>query len=173
VKVQIERDIYIRATRCFELLSQARQTFQDYLDDIIPPNDPTYYRARNFLKEGRAFFDQTVQDAKKLLGPIPIYASKDFEGWRAQILEENKIVVHGQTLEDLKTELLGDEFLQTLMTPREIEAYIGARFEAQQTGKRKLSNIKIRMTIDRLAGLLQDGQELQKSAQRKQQGLPL
>jgi hypothetical protein len=173
VKVQIERDIYIRATRCFELLSQARQTFRDYLDDVIPPNDPTYYRARNFLKEGRAFFDQTVQDAKKLLGPIPIYASKDFEGWRAQILEENKIVVHGRTLEDLKTELLGDEFLQTLMTPGEIEAYIGARFEAQQTGKRKLSNIKIRMTIDRLAGLLQDGQELQKSAQRKQQGLPL
>ena len=173
MKVQIERDIYIRATRCFELLTQARQTFRDYLNDLIPPNDPKYYRARNFLKEGRAFFDQTVQDAKKLLGPVPIYASKDFEGWRAQILEENKIVVHGQTLADLKAELEADEFLVSIMTLEEIGAYIDARFDAQQTGKRKLSNIKIRMTIDHLAGLLQEGQELQKSAQRKQQGLPV
>jgi hypothetical protein len=165
-QVQVERDIYIRATRAHELLSQARQTFQDYLDDVIPPNDPKYYRARNFLKEGKAFYDQ-------LLGPIPIYASKDFEGWRAQILEENKIVVHGQTLEDLRSELLNDDFIKTIMPPEEIGAYLDARFEAQKTGKRKLSNIKIRMTIDCLAALLQRGQELQRAAQRKQQGLPV
>jgi hypothetical protein len=29
------------------------------------------------------------------------------------------------------------------------------------------------MTLDKLAGLLADGQELQKNAQRKQQGLPV
>ena len=173
MKVQIERDIYIRASRCFELLTQAGRTFRDYLDDLIPPNDPKYYRARNFLKEGKAFFDQTLQDAKKLLGPIPIYASKDFEGWRAQILEENKIVVHGETHAALEAELQADEYLASIMTPGEIAGYLESHFEGQRTGKRKLSNIKIRMLIDRLGMLLQEDQELQKSAQRKQQGLPL
>ncbi len=172
-QVQIEREIYIRASRCHDLLTSAGGMFREYLDDQTPGSDPKYYRARNFLKEGKAFFDQTIQDAKKLLGPIPIYASKDFEGWRAKILEENKIVVHGQTLEDLKTELGEDDFVKKIMTPEDVSAYIEARFEAQKTGKRKLMNLKIRMIIDGLASLLHEGQELQKTAQRKQQGLPI
>ena len=172
-QVQIEREIYIRASRCHDLLASASGAFREYLDDRTPNSDPKYYRARNFLKEGKAFFDQTIQDAKKLLGPIPIYASKDFEGWRAKILEENKIVVHGQTLEDLKLELGEDDFVKKIMTPEDVSAYIEARFEAQKTGKRKLMNLKIRMIIDGLASLLHEGQELQKTAQRKQQGLPV
>ena len=173
MQVQVEREIYIRASRCYELLCQAMATFKDYLEDRIPPNDPVYYRARNFLKEGKAFFDQTLQDAKKLLGPIPVYAAKDFEAWRSKALIDNKIVVQGRTLEDLKNELSADEFVKTIMNPGEVEAYLQTHFEAQKTGKRKLANIKIRMTLDRLSGLLAQGQDLQKNAQRKQQGLPI
>lgn len=173
MQVQIEREIYIRASRCYELLSQARQTFKDYLEDRTPPNDPMYYRARHFLKEGKAFFDQTVADAKKLLGPIPIYAAGDFSEWRARVLEENKIVVHGETPESLKDELANDDFIKSMMPADEVAAYVANRFETQRTGKRKLSHMKIRMIIDRLAGLLLEDQEILKTAQRKQQGLPI
>lgn len=173
MQVQIERDIYIHATRAHALLRDAVALFRKYLETGNPAADPQYYRARSFFKEGKAFFDHTVQDAKKLLGPIPIYAAKDFEGWRSQVLVENKIVVQGRTLEELKAELAADEFVRTLMPPEEIEAYLQARFETQKTGKRKLANIKIRMTLDKLALMLGEAQELQKEAQRKQQGLPI
>jgi hypothetical protein len=173
MQVQVEREIYIRATRCFELLTSSIRTFRDYLEDRIPASDPEYYRARNFLKEGKAFFDQTLQDAKKLLGPIPVYAAKDFERWRSQALVENKIVVQGRTLDDLRVELVHDDFVKTIMSAQDVESYLQAHFEAQKTGKRKLANIKIRMSLDRLAGLLGEAQELQKNAQRKQQGLPI
>ena len=173
MQVQIEREIYIRASRSHAVLSEAIQTFKGYLQAQTAANAPEYYRARNLLKEGKAFYDQTLQDAKKLLGPIPIYAAKDFEAWRSQTLLENKIVVRGQTLDELRAELSGDDFIRTMMGPEDVEAYLAGHFEAQRTGKRKLANIKIRMALDRLAGLLAEGQELQKTAQRKQQGLPI
>lgn len=173
MQVPIEREIYIRASRSFTVLSDAIQLFRDYLQDATSANDPEYYRARNFLKEGKAFYDQTIQDAKKLLGPIPIYAAKDFEGWRSTILVENKIVVQGRTVEELQAELTADDFIKTIMRPEEIEAYLQAHFETQKSGKRKLANIKVRMALDKLGGLVAEGQELQKKAQRKQQGLPI
>lgn len=172
MQVQIEREIYIRASRSAAVLTEAIQTFKAYLEPHVAANSPEYYRARNLLKEGKAFYDQSIQDAKKLLGPIPIYAAKDFEQWRSRALLENKIIVQGQTAEDLRQELLKDDFLKTIMGPGDIEAYLGAHFETQRSGKRKLANIKIRITIVHLAGLAVEGQELQKTAQRKQQGLP-
>jgi hypothetical protein len=173
MQVQIEREIYIRASRSFAVLSEAIQTFKGYLEPHVATAAPEYYRARNLLKEGKAFYDQTVQDAKKLLGPIPIYAAKDFEKWRSQALLENKITVRGQTPEELLHELVNDDFLKTLMRPEDIDAYLRDNFDAQRSGKRKLANIKVRMALDKIAGLVTEGQELQKTAQRKQQGLPI
>jgi len=173
MKVQVEREIFIRAGRSFAVLSEAIQTFRGYLESNVASNVPEYYRARNLLKEGKAFYEQTLQDAKKLLGPIPIYAAKDFEIWRAQALVENKIVVQGQSIEELRAELTSDDFVKSLMSPEEIGVYLQAHFETQRSGKRKLANIKIRMALDKLAGLVAEGQELQKTAQRKQQGLPI
>jgi len=173
MQVQIEREIYIRASRSFAILSDAIKAFGAYLEPQVAAASPEYYRARNLLKEGKAFYDQSLLDAKKLLGPVPIYAAKDFEKWRSQVLVENKIVVQGQTAEELLRELSADDFLRTIMSPAEIGAYLAAHFETQRSGKRKLANIKIRMVLDRLAGLVAEGQELQKTAQRKQQGLPI
>jgi len=173
MQVQIEREIFIRASRSHAVLSEAIQLFKGYLEPAAQPQSPEYYRARNFLKEGKAFYDQTLQDAKKLLGPIPIYAAKDFESWRSQALVENKIVVKGRTAEELRAELAGDEFLRTIMRPEEILGYLDAHFETQSSGKRKLANIKIRMALDKLAELVAEGQALQQKAQRKQQGLPI
>jgi hypothetical protein len=173
MQVQIEREIYIRASRSFAVLTEAIQIFRKYIQDVSSANDPEYYRARNFLKEGKAFYDQTLQDAKKLLGPIPIYAAKDFEGWRSQVLVENKIIVKGETLEELRAELTVDDFVKTMMSAEEVEAYLEAYYDLQKSGKRKLANIKIRMILDKLALLVAEGQELHKTAQRKQQGLPI
>lgn len=173
MQVQIEREIYIRASRAFAVLSESIRTFQAYLEPGSAASSPEYYKARNLYKEGKAYYDQTLQDAKKLLGPIPIYAAKDFEKWRAEALVQNKIVVQGRTEEDLLRELVDDEFLKTIMGPSEIGAYLSANFETQRSGKRKLENIKVRMVLDRLAGLVRAGQELQQRAQRKQQGLPV
>lgn len=173
MQVQLEREIFIRAGRSFAVLSEAIQTFQSYLGASVAANAPEYYRARNLLKEGKAMYDQTLADAKKLLGPIPIYAAKDFEGWRAQALVDNKIVVRGRTLDEIRAELVADEFVKTIMTPGEVEAYLATRYESQNSGKRKIANIKIRMALDRLSGLAAQGAELQKAAQRKQQGLPV
>jgi hypothetical protein len=172
MQVQIERDIYIRGARCFELLTKSIQTFREYLGARTPPNDPQYYRARNLLKEGRGFFDQTLADAKKLLGPIPVYAPKDFEQLRSRLLVENKIVVQGRTLEELTAELQSDDFVKTIMTSAEVADYMQVHFTAQSSGKRKLQNIKIRMALDKLAALSAEGLELQKKAQQKEQGLP-
>jgi hypothetical protein len=171
--IQIEREIYIRASRTFAVLSESIQTFKGYLESHVAANAPEYYKARNLLKEGKASYDRTILDAKKLLGPVPNYAAPDFEKWRTQALVENRIIVKGQTSEELREELLADDFLKTLMSPEEIDAYVRDRYETQRTGKRKLANIKIRMALDRLSGLVAEGLELQKTAQRKQQGLPL
>ncbi len=173
MQVQLEREIYIRASRSLAVLTEAIQAFRSYLGPTMAPTAPEYYRARNFLKEGKAFYDQTLQDAKKLLGPIPIYAAKDFEIWRSEALVKNKIVVHGQTLDELCQELTTDDFIRTIMSPEEVNAYLQKNFEAQRSGKRKLANIKIRMALDKIATLVAEGQELQKTAQRKQQGLPI
>ncbi|MCX6571125.1 MAG: hypothetical protein NT006_06885 [Candidatus Aminicenantes bacterium] len=173
MQVQIEREIQIRASRSSAVLTQAIQIFRSYLEPTSVPTAPEYYRARNFLKEGKAFYDQTIQDAKKLLGPIPIYAAKDFEGWRSQALIKNKIVVKGETLEELRAELTVDDFVKTMMSAEEVETYLKTYYDEQKSGKRKLANIKIRMILDKLASLVAEGQELQKTAQRKQQGLPI
>lgn len=171
--VQLEREIFIRASRTYELCNEAKGAFERYLDDNIPTFDSDYYKARNILKEGKGFFQQTIQDAKKLLGPIPIYATKEFEEWRARVLVENKIVVRCDTFEELLEELTTDEFLKDLMSREEISSSLQAHWDSQQTGKRKLANIKIRIMLDKLAALFEEGQELQKKAQRKQQGLPI
>lgn len=171
--VQIEREIFIRTSRAFTVLNDSVRLFRTYLEPATTAQAAEYYKARNFLKEGKALYDQTLADAKKLLGPIPIYAAKDFEAWRAKALVDNKLVVQGQTPEELRTELQADEFLRTIMGPEEIEVYVAAHYEKQRSGKRKLANIKIRMALDKLAGLVAEGQELQLKAQRKQQGLPI
>jgi len=173
MQIQVDREIYIRASRSYSVLREAIQVFRNYLQDTTPANDAEYYRARNFLKEGKASYDQALQNAKKLLGPIPVYAAKDFEGWRSQLLVENKIVVKGETLEELSAELTVDDFIKTMISAEEVEAYLKAYYDKQKSGKRKLANIKIRMILDKLASLVAEGQELQKAAQRKQQGLPI
>lgn len=169
--IQVEKEIYIRARRCFELLRESASGFKAFLDGGVAASDPGYYKARNLAKEGRAYLEQTTQYARKMLGPIPVYATQDFEKWREQLLLENKVIVVGRNLESIAAELEGDEFMRSLMDPEEIRGCLSRMIEGQSSGKRKLQNIKVRMVIEKLSGLLAEVNELQKAAQKKQQGL--
>lgn len=164
-----ERDIYIKASRSYELVKSAILLFNGYLADGVAPSAPDYYKARNLLKGSRSFYEETLHEARKLLGPIPAYATADFEQWKSRILENNKIVTRGRDLEELRAELANDDFLRAWMTEEEIGGYLQANFEAQRSGKRKLANIKVRMMLDVLSGLILQAEALQKAAQKKHQ----
>ena len=168
----IEREIFIKATRGYEILRKSLEAFADYLKAEVSATSPEYYRARNLLKEGRVFHEDAVREAKKLLGPVPVYAPREYEALRAKALEENRVVVHGEDPDDLVRQLGEDSSVRAMMTGPEIAAYVRDRFEGQRSGKRKLANIKVRMMLDRLSGLVAEGLALQRAAQRKQQGLP-
>jgi hypothetical protein len=168
-----EREIYIKASRGFEILMKCILSLESYLGEDSRPDSSEYYRARNLLREGKGFLDETYREAKKLLGPIPPYAPKEFEEWKSRVIRENKLVVYGESLEAMRSELLNDEYLKTIMTPEEINAFLEHHFETQRSGKRKPANIKARMMLDKLSELYSRAQNLQKLAQRKQQGLPV
>ncbi len=51
MQVQVEREIFIRASRSHAVLNEAIQLFKGYLEATTSPQAPEYYRARNFLKE--------------------------------------------------------------------------------------------------------------------------
>ena len=44
---------------------------------------------------------QGLNNAKKLLGPIPEYSSEEFIKWRAEVLDKQKILVKNKEFEDL------------------------------------------------------------------------
>jgi hypothetical protein len=168
----IEREIFIKASRGHEIFLKALEVFREYLKAESPPNSPEYYRARNLLKEGRVFCQDVVKEAKKLLGPVPVYAPREYEELRRRTLEENRVTVQGEDPAALRAQLAEDTFVRSMMSESEIEAYLRDHFETQRSGKRKLVNIKARMMIDKLYALLEQGLAAQKAAQRKQQGLP-
>jgi len=161
-----ERDIFLSAARSFELLQKAIRAFDNYLQMKLPPKSQEYYQARNFLKEGQGSFDETLKRAKQLLGPIPPYSAQEVEKQRALVLMENKIIVCGLSLNELREELAKDEFLKTMMSAEEITAYLKDNLISQSSGNRKLANIKMRMILDKLKTLIGNGLELQAAAQK-------
>ncbi len=164
-----EREIYQEAAKCFELLTKSIRTFEDYLSSAAAQNAPEYYQARNFLKDGKLFFDATLSEARRLLGPIPAYAAPEYEQRRAQFLEENKIVARAQDYEELRQELKADENLKPFLSDEEIDILLHTYYETQKSGKRKLSNIKIRILAAKLHSVLARALDLQREALKKHQ----
>jgi hypothetical protein len=162
----IQGDIFLHTAKCHELLKTAIQYFEEYTQKKLPPKAPEYYKARNFLKEGQALYEDILKRVKLLLGPIPPYSPPDYESQRAQILAENKIIVRGESMKEIQEELVKDDVLMTMMTAAEIGAYLRDHFQSQARGKRKLANIKMRMILDKLKELLAKGLELKPVAQR-------
>ncbi|MBN2199953.1 MAG: hypothetical protein JW747_08925 [Candidatus Aminicenantes bacterium] len=163
----IQGDIFLNAERSHELFRKAIGVFEEYLKEKIPAKAPEYYQARNFLKEGQSLYEDILKKAKALLGPVPPYSPPDYEQQRTRTLAENRIVVSGRTPDELRDELLADEFVGKLMTAGEVDDYVKTHFQSQSTGKRKLANIKVRMILDALKALSIRGLELKIEAQKR------
>ncbi len=164
-----ENLIYQKASKCWECVNKAVAIFDKLLSDEGDFNTPNYYKARNLLKDADGFLKEALKYAKKLLGPTPAYATGNYLKWRDELLEEFHILAMSQEFEDLRSELLEDEFLRKWMDQERIETLLKKNFQTQQSGKRKLSNIKVRIILDRLEELINKAKELNKRAVQKQQ----
>lgn len=159
-----EIQIYSKASKAFENLTQAVEIFEGLIqpDSQFPPHD--YYRARNLMREGEKAFQEAMGNAKKMLGPLPGYVQEDYAVWRTQALNKGHVLAHAQDVDDLIQELSSDELISQWIGKDEIKIYLEENFQSQQSGKRKLENIKVRMILDKLDALIVRGKELQKIA---------
>lgn len=164
MRKHIDIQIYLKASKAHESLTQAIEILEGVIrpDGAFPPHD--FYRARNLLREGEKFFKEALGNAKKLLGPLPGYVAEDYAVWRTQSLNDKNVLAHGREIDDLIQELSSDDLIGLWMSEDEIKAYLEENFKNQQTGKRKLENIKVRMILDNLEALVARGKELNKLA---------
>jgi hypothetical protein len=164
-----ENLIYQKASKCWACVNKSVEMFNKLLKEESDFNAPDYYKARNLLRDADGFLKEALKNAKKLLGPTPAYASEDYEKWRDELLEEFQILAMSQEYEDLRSELFADDFLREWMDLESIEILLKKHFQTQQSGKRKLSNIKARIILDRLEELIDQAKEMNKQAIQKQQ----
>lgn len=126
-----------------------------------------YDQAVNILQEANSLYKETLKSAQKLLGPSSSYVTDEYKKWRDQLLDEFRILAVSQEFEDLRIELQKDEYLRGWMTEEEIAALLMKHFQTQQSGKRRLSNIKVRIILDHLDALLTEACELNRKVVQK------
>ncbi len=164
-----ENIIYQKAAKCWECVNESVAIFSDLLKEEGDFNTADLDKARNALQNADGFLKETIENAKKLLGPLQASATDDYQKWRDELLEEFQILAMSQEYEDLKSELLEDEFLRTWIDEKNIVLLLKKHFQAQQSGKRKLSNIKVRIILDHLEELIYQAEDMNKLAAQKQQ----
>ncbi len=164
-----EAQIFPNVSKSFEEVRAALRIFGNLLEDGVAFNSAEYYRARNFVKSAEIFYQEALKNARKLLGPLPEYASEEFVKWREEIVEKRHILVKSQEFDLMKSELLEDENMKGWLTSDEITFYLQKHFQSQQEGKRKLFNIKVRIILVKLQELILQAKDLQKKAFDKQQ----
>jgi len=166
-----EVHIFPKVQKSLATLNESIRLFEDFLREDTATSLADYYRARSLAKEGGLAFREAVENAKKLLGSLPDYATEGYREWRKEFLEKHRILAHCRELEACRHELREDGFLDQIMTLEEIDALLNLHFHSQQEGQRKLENIKVRVVLDKLSEMLIHARELQKQALVKQRGL--
>ena len=164
-----EKLIYPKASKCVSSLQKAINFLEQFLDETHTATSPEYYSARKYYKEGQAFYDEALKNAKRLLGPMPEYVTDEYLRWRENLLENYHVLAKSQELKTLHDELSKDDFLNQFMSQEEIKHYLDLVFPSQKEGKRKVENIKVRIVFEKLLELLRQAEELQKKAQEKHQ----
>ena len=159
-----ENHIYQKASKCWECVNKSIEMFEALLGDKGDLDTSGYDRARNLLQDAEGSLGDVLKNAKKLLGPSPVYATEDYQKWRDELLEEFQILAMSQEYEALRSELFRDEFLRKWMDEQSIERLLKKNFQTQQSGKRKLSNIKVRIILDRLEDLINQAKEMNERA---------
>jgi hypothetical protein len=164
---KIENVLYIKASGCFDSLRLAVLSFEEFLKEPVAHAAPIYYRARNYLRDAKKFYDEVLEEARRLMGPLPMYSALDFEKWRAEFLAKHHIVVVSQDYHSLRDELLANGQLVQWMGRENIERLLAEDFEPQMRGKRKLENIKVRIILDQLKENIAAAEELNKTAMER------
>jgi hypothetical protein len=167
--VKVENLLYFKAGLAFDSYRQALKAFEEYLASPGGGASPEYYKARTYLRDANKFTEETLAEAKKLLGPLPPYASAEFEKWRADFLGQHKILVESQEFAALKAELMQNGQLVRWIDSPDLDRLLARDYEAQKVGKRKMANIKVRIMLDRLQELASQAGDLKKRAQDKLQ----
>jgi hypothetical protein len=170
VNSKIENQLYFKAGLAFDSFKLAIRTFESFLANPGPESTPDYYKARNYLRDADKFYEEAFAEAKKLLGPLPPYATSEFEKWRSDFLSQHKILVESQEFAALKEELAQNGLLVRWIESPDLERLLAKDYEAQKTGKRKMANIKVRIILDRLQELAAQASDLKKRAQERLQG---
>ncbi|MBN1223517.1 MAG: hypothetical protein JXB23_09725 [Candidatus Aminicenantes bacterium] len=166
----IEAQIFPKVAKGLEAVSSALAILERLLGEGASFSSAEYYKARNYIKDSEIQFQEAIKSAKKLLGPLPEYASQDFVKWRSEMLDKNRVLAKSEEYDDLKSELLADAFLKQWMREQDIVTLLETHFQTQQEGKRKLPNIKVRIVLDTLQIRISRVKELQKEAFSKQHG---
>jgi len=171
VNAKIDNLLYFKANLAFESFKLAITTFESFLSDTTgPAATPIYYKARNYLRDGDRFLEEALAEAKKLLGPLPPYATSEFEKWRTDFLSQHKVLVESQEFVALKEELAMNGQLMRWIESPDLERLLAKDYESQRSGKRKIANIKVRILLDRLQELSRQASDLKKKAMEKLQG---
>jgi len=164
-----EVKIFPYVSKSFEDIKAAVHILENLLTEGIAFNSADYYKARNFVKSGESLFQEALMNARKVLGPLPEYASDEFIEWRSEILEKSHILAKNQEFDALKAELMDDEDMNRWLNPDEITLFLEKHFRSQKEGKRKLVNIKVRIILAKLQEYILQAKDLQKEAFAKQQ----
>jgi enamine deaminase RidA (YjgF/YER057c/UK114 family) len=169
VNSKLENQLYFKANLAFEACKQAVKMFEAYLATAGTGAMPDYYKARTFLRDAEKFYQETLGEAKKLLGPLPPYASAEFEKWRFDFLSQHKILVESEEFAALKEELAQNGHIVRWIDSADLDRLLAKDYESQKIGKRKMANIKVRILLDRLQELMIRANELKKRAMEKLQ----
>jgi len=164
-----ENIIYQKASKCWECVNKSVEIFSDLLKKKGDFNTADYHEARESLRDADGYLEEARENAKKLLGPLQAYATDYNQKWRDELLEEFQILAMSQEYEDLRSELFEDEFLRKWIDEDNIELLLKKHFQTQQSGKRRLSNIKVRIILDRLEELINQAKDMNERAAQKQE----
>jgi hypothetical protein len=124
----IVKDIFLKAKKSLEKMNESLRLFKEFIEEGKTQDLKRYYLARTFLKEGQKYCEEVIKDAKKFLGPLPAYLSKEIVEARTQLLKATKVVALSQDYEGLVAELLEDEILKSFMSPEEINGFLKENF---------------------------------------------
>ena len=91
---------------------------------------------------------------------LPKEATPGFKKWKESHLKRLGIISESKKFEALKLELRNDDFSLKFLTPEEIDVGLKEHYESQQVGRRKLSNIKARIILNKIENLIIEAEAL-------------
>ena len=158
---------FLSVGESIKTLNQAIKVFQEYLSEKTSTNPEKYYQAHKYLEESKTLYKEALNEISEITGSLPLNASPGFKKWKESFRKGSGIITESKEFEALKSELQNDDFLRRFLTAEEMESLLMKHFESQKTGKRKLSNMKARLIIDKIQNLMTEAETLDKISKEK------